>query len=226
MKQHKYLDILTVIFVVVLLLSNLIANNKFSQFGDFAFGSGIIFFPLSYLIGDVLTEVYGYSKSRRVIWIGFGAVVISVLAVQLILWLPPANGWLNQKAYETVLSNVPRTVFASIIAFWCGEFANSFTLAKMKLFTNGKFLWTRTIGSTIIGEGVDTLIFYPLAFGGLLAFPWTLIFKVMASNYFLKVMWEVIATPITYKIVAYLKRVEKENYFDSKTNFNPFVIEN
>lgn len=224
MKTYKYLDTLTVAFVVVLLLSNLIANNKFSQFGNFAFGSGIIFFPLSYLIGDVLTEVYGYSKSRRVIWIGFGAVIISVLAVQIILWLPPANGWLNQKAYETVLSNVPRTVFASILAFWCGEFANSYTLAKMKIVTNGKLLWTRTIGSTIVGEGVDTLIFYPLAFGGLIAFPWILIFKVMIANYALKVLWEVIATPVTYKVVAYLKRIEKEDYYDYKTEFSPFVV--
>ena len=223
MKQYKYLDIATVAFVVILLLSNLVANNKFSQIGNFAFGSGIIFFPVSYLLGDVLTEVYGYSKTRRVIWIGFSFMLISVLAIQIILWLPPANGWLNQSAYETVFKNAPRTVFSSILAFWAGEFANSFTLAKMKIITSGKYLWTRTIGSTIVGEGVDTLIFYPLAFGGLLSFPWHLIFSVMVANYCLKVLWEVIATPVTYKAVAYLKRVENEDYFDYKTDFSPFV---
>ena len=223
MKSYKYLDIATVSFVVVLLLSNFVANNKFSQIGSFAFGSGIIFFPASYLLGDILTEVYGYSKSRRVIWIGFGFMLLSTLVVQIILWLPSAQGWLNQKAYEAVFSNTGRTVFSSILAFWAGEFANSYTLAKMKIITSGKYLWTRTIGSTIVGEGVDTLIFYPLAFGGLLSFPWHLIFSVMLANYFLKVMWEVIATPVTYKVVAYLKKVENEDYYDTKTNFNPFV---
>lgn len=225
MKRYKYLDIATVVFVISLVLSNVVANNKFSQIGNFAFGSGIIFFPLSYLIGDILTEVYGYSRSRRVIWMGFGAVIFSAMAVQLILWMPPAGGWHNQRAYETVLGNVPRTVFSSVLAFWAGEFSNSYTMAKMKIFTSGKYLWTRTVGSTLIGEGVDTLIFYPLAFGGLANFPWSLIFSVMAANYFLKVMWEVIATPITYKIVVFLKKHEHEDYFDYKTNFSPFAVE-
>ncbi len=224
MKRYKYLDLITVVFVVVLLLSNLVANNKISQIKNFTFGSGIIFFPLSYLIGDILTEVYGYSKSRRVIWIGFGAMVLSIIAIQVILLLPPANGWNNQSAYETVFSNVPRTVIASMIAFWAGEFSNSFTLAKMKILTKGKSLWTRTIGSTVIGEAVDTLIFYPLAFAGLVSFPWHLIFKVMVANYLLKVLWEVIATPITYKIVSFLKKKEHEDFYDYKTDFNPFVL--
>lgn len=224
MKRYKYLDLITVIFVVVLLLSNLVANNKISQVQNFVFGSGIIFFPLSYLIGDILTEVYGYSKSRRVNWIGFGSMILSIIAIQIILFLPPADGWNNQSAYETVFSNVPRTVIASVIAFWAGEFSNSFTLAKMKILTKGQFLWTRTIGSTIIGEAVDTLIFYPLAFGGLASFPWHLIFKVMAANYTLKVLWEVIATPLTYKIVSFLKKKEHEDYYDYKTDFSPFVL--
>lgn len=224
MKRYKYLDLITVTFVVVLLLSNLVANNKISQIKNFTFGSGIIFFPISYLIGDILTEVYGYSKSRRVIWIGFGSMILSIIAIQVILFLPPANGWNNQRAYEVVFSNVPRTVIASMIAFWAGEFSNSFTMAKMKIYTKGKFLWTRTIGSTVIGEAVDTLIFYPLAFGGLTSFPWHLIFKVMAANYFLKVLWEVIATPFTYRIVSFLKKKEHEDYYDYRTNFSPFLL--
>jgi len=222
MKQYKYLDIATVIFVVSLLLSNLVTSNKFSQIGNFSFGSGVILFPVSYLIGDVLTEVYGYSKSRRVIWIGFITVIISVLIVQIILCMPPADNWPNQKAYETVFSNVPRTVCSSIFAYFVGEFANSYTLAKMKILTGGKYLWTRTIGSTTVGEGVDTLIFYPCAFLGI--FDPSLILKIMIANYTLKVLWEVIATPLTYKIVGFLKKKENEDYFDYKTNFSPFVL--
>ena len=224
MKKYKYFDIATVAFVVILLLSNFVANNKFAQIKGFAFGSGIIFFPASYLLGDILTEVYGYSSSRRVIWIGFGAMLFSVLAIQAILCLPPAEGWNNQSAYQAVFNNTPRTVFSSILAFWTGEFANSFTLAKMKILTKGKYLWTRTIGSTIVGEGVDTLIFYPLAFGGLVSFPWHLILSVMLANYILKVSWEILATPITYKTVAFLKKKENEDYYDYKTDFNPFTI--
>lgn len=225
MKKYKYLDIATVAFVVILLLSNFISNNKVAQIGNFVFGSGIIFFPASYLLGDILTEVYGYSKSRRVIWIGFAALLVSVVFIQIVLALPPAHDWPNQQAYEIVFSNTPRTVFSSIFAFWAGEFANSFILAKMKILTKGKHLWTRTIGSTVVGEGVDTLIFYPLAFGGLAAFPWHLIFSVMVANYVLKVCWEVLATPFTYKIVSYLKRKENEDYYDYKTDFNPFLLE-
>lgn len=224
MKQYKYLDICTVIFVVILLLSNFVAVNKASQIWGFTFGSGVVFFPISYLLGDILTEVYGYSRSRRVIWIGFGAMIFAVFFVSVILNLPPSHEWHNQAAYETVFSNTPRTVFSSILAFWAGEFTNSFTLAKMKIITGGKFLWTRTIGSTIVGEGVDTLIFYPLALGGLASFPWHLIFLVMLGNYTIKVLWEVIATPITYKVVAYLKRVENEDFYDYKTDFSPFSI--
>lgn len=224
MKQYKYLDICTVVFVVILLLSNFIAVNKASQLWGFTFGSGVVFFPISYLIGDILTEVYGYSCSRRVIWIGFGAMIFSVIFVYVILNLPPSPEWHNQGAYETVFANAPRTVFSSILAFWAGEFMNSFTLAKMKILTGGKYLWTRTIGSTIVGEGVDTLIFYPLALGGLPSFPWHLIFAVMIGNYIIKVLWEVIATPLTYKVVAYLKKTENEDYYDYKTDFSPFSM--
>lgn len=223
MKQYKYLDIAMVAFVVTLLLSNFISNSKVIHFGIFTSTAGIILFPLSYLLGDVLTEVYGYAKTRRVIWIGFGAIIISTVLVQLMIWMPPSPEWHNQKAFETIFGNAPRVVFASLFAFWCGEFANSFTLAKMKIFTKGKYLWSRTIGSTVVGEAVDSLVFYPLAFAGLVAFPWHLIFTIMASNYFLKVMWEVLITPFTYKIVSFLKKVENEDYYDTATDFNPFA---
>ena len=224
MKTYKYLDIFTVTFVVILLLSNFVAVNKASQVLGFTFGSGVVFFPISYLLGDILTEVYGYSRSRRIIWIGFSAMIFAVFFVYVILNLPPSPEWHNQKAYEAVFSNTPRTVASSILAFWAGEFTNSFTLAKMKIITKGKYLWTRTIGSTIVGEGIDTLIFYPLALSGLPGFPWHLIFSVMLGNYIIKVLWEVFATPVTYKVVGYLKRVENEDYYDYKTNFSPFVI--
>lgn len=224
-KRYKYLDIITVGFVTVLLISNLIANGKFAQIGNFVFGVGVILFPMSYLFGDILTEVYGYSKSRRVIWIGFCTLIIATIIVQIFLWLPPAEGWNKQDAYEKVLGNMPRIVICSMLAFWAGEFTNSFTLAKLKILTQGKHLWMRTIGSTIAGESVDSLIFYPLAFGGLESYPWHLILKVMIANYILKVLWEVIATPVTYKVVAYLKKVENEDYYDYDTNFSPFSHE-
>lgn len=224
MKNYKYLDIATVAFVVTLFLSIFIGNAKVSQVGGFTFISGVILFPFSYLLGDVLTEVYGYSKSRRVIWIGFIALIISTIFVQIMIWMPPAKVWPNQKIFEMIFGNAPRVVLSSLLAFWAGEFANSFTLAKMKILTGGKYLWIRTIGSTVVGEIVDTLIFYPLAFAGLSAFPWHLIFSIMLTNYTLKVLWEVIATPFTYKVVAFLKKQEHEDYYDYKTDFNPFVI--
>jgi len=212
-----------VAFVVILLLSNFVSNSKVIHFGIFTSTAGIILFPASYLLGDILTEVYGYAKSRRVIWVGFGALIISSILVQLMIWMPPSPEWHNQKAFETIFGNTPRVVFASMFAFWCGEFANSFTLAKMKILTKGKHLWSRTIGSTIVGEAVDSIVFYPVAFAGLATFSWHLIFTIMASNYFLKVMWEVVATPFTYKIVAYLKKKENEDYYDYETDFNPFA---
>lgn len=224
-KHYKYLDILTVLFVTVLLLSNLVTHNKVCRLGNYVFTSGIILFPLSYLLGDVLTEVYGYARSRRIIWIGFWSLIFSTTIVQIILLMPPADGWYNQRAYETVLGNVPRTVISSIIAFWAGEFTNSFVIAKMKIFTKGKYLFTRTIGSTVCGEAVDTLIFYPLAFYGLPSFPLELILKIMITNYTLKVLWEVFATPITYKVVEFLKKKENEDYYDYKTDFSPFHVD-
>ena len=225
MKSYKYLDIATVAFVITLFISNFIGNSKIIQFGNFTCTAGVILFPFSYLIGDILTEVYGYSKSRRVIWIGFVSLILSVIFVQIMIKLPPANNWHNQKIFEEIFSNSARIAFSSIIAYWAGEFANSFTLAKMKILTGGKYLWTRTIGSTIAGEAADSLIFYPLAFYGLASFSWDLIFSIMLSNYVIKVLWEIIATPFTYKAVGLLKKQEHEDYYDYKTNFSPFVID-
>ena len=225
MKNYKYLDIVTVGFVVTLFLSNFIGNAKVAQIGHSTFLAGVILFPFSYLLGDILTEVYGYSKSRRVIWLGFGALVISAILVQIMVIMPSPISWNNKAAFETIFSNSFRVVGCSMLAFWFGEFANSFTLAKMKIATKGKYLWTRTIGSTIVGEAVDTLVFYPLAFAGVAGFSFQLILAIMISNYILKVLWEVIATPFTYVVVAFLKKKEKEDHFDYKTNFSPFVIE-
>ena len=224
MKNYKYLDLATVAFVVALLLSNFAGNSKIAQVSNLSFTAGVILFPLSYLIGDILTEVYGYSKSRRVIWIGFGALTISVLFIEFMISLPPAKGWPNQKAYELIFSNSYRVAAASMFAFWIGEFVNSFVLAKMKILTKGKYLWTRTIGSTIVGQAVDSIVFYPLAFCGLSSFPWHLIYSVMVTNFVLKVLWEVLATPITYLVVDFLKKHEHEDFYDDKTDFNPFSI--
>jgi uncharacterized integral membrane protein (TIGR00697 family) len=212
-------------FVTVLLCSGIIGVQKVSAIGPFNFGTAIIFFPLSYIFGDILTEVYGYARSRRVIWAGFAALIFAALMSWIVVKMPAAPDWKGQQAYEMIFGNTPRIVCASLFAFWAGEFANSFVLAKMKVFTNGRWLWTRTIGSTIVGEGVDSTIFYPLAFLG--AEGWTnlLVFQVMITNYLLKVGVEVVATPITYRVVNFLKRVEKEDYFDRHTNFNPFTLE-
>lgn len=225
MKHYKYLDIATVGFVVTLFLSNFIGNSKVIQFGNFTSLAGVILFPFSYLLGDVLTEVYGYSKSRRVIWLGFGALIVSAILIQIMVMIPSPVSWQNKAAFETIFGNSLRVVACSMLAFWAGEFANSFTLAKMKIATRGKYLWTRTIGSTVVGEAVDTIVFYPLAFIGVAGFSFPLILSIMISNYVLKVSWEIIATPFTYTIVDFLKKKESEDYYDYKTNFNPFIID-
>lgn len=194
-------------------------------YGEFIFGAGVLFFPLSYLFGDILTEVYGYARSRRVIWTGFAALIFASLMSFVVINLPVARTMnpAAQAALEQVFGSTPRIVAASLIAFFAGEFANSFVLAKMKLATNGRFLWTRTIGSTVAGEAVDSLIFYPIAFLGV----WSTeqVLTVLWSNYLLKVVWEILATPFTYKIVGFLKRVEHEDYYDRNTDFNPFSLE-
>ncbi len=221
-KNFKYYDILMATFVCVLLCSNLIGASKVATVGGFTFGAGVLFFPISYIFGDVLTEVYGYARARKVVWAGFGAIIFASFMSWFILQLPPAAGWGHQAAFETVFSSTPRLVLGSLIAFFFGEFCNSYVLAKMKIITAGKMLWTRTVGSTIAGELVDSIIFYPIAFYGI--WPNELLIKVMISNYCIKVLWEIVNTPITYAIVNYLKKVEQEDYFDTKTNFTPFSL--
>jgi uncharacterized integral membrane protein (TIGR00697 family) len=209
-------------FVCVLLCSNLIGAAKVASLGGFSFGAGVLFFPISYIFGDVLTEVYGYARARRVVWAGFVAMAFASFMCWFVLALPPAPGWPHQAAYETVLGSTWRIVLGSLVAFFAGEFCNSYVLAKMKVWTEGRMLWTRTIGSTIVGEAVDTLIFYPIAFYG----NWSneLLLTVMLNNYLLKTGWEVAVTPVTYKVVGWLKRVENEDFYDYKTDFNPFIL--
>lgn len=228
-RSYRYYDLVMVAFVVILLCSNLIGPAKAAQLdfpliGAITFGAGTLFFPISYIFGDVMTEVYGYAYSRRVIWIGFAALAFASLMAYVIVALPPAPGWLNQQAYETAFGSTWRIAGASLIAFSCGEFVNSYVLAKMKIFTAGRWLWTRTIGSTIAGESVDSLIFYPLAFWNTGLIPNEIIPGLMLTQFVAKVGVEVCFTPITYKIVNFLKRKENEDWYDRDTEFNPFTL--
>jgi uncharacterized integral membrane protein (TIGR00697 family) len=223
----RYFDFVMAAFVTILLLSNVIGAGKravidLPLIGPWPFGAGILFFPVSYVLGDVLTEVYGYARARRCIWAGFAAMVFMVVMSLVVVALPPDRGWTGQTAYEQVFGQVPRIVLASICAFWAGEFANSFVLAKMKIMTRGRWLWTRTIGSTLVGEGVDSLIFYPLAFFGVAGWSNSQLLMVLLTQWALKVAWEVVLTPVTYMAVGFLKRREGIDVFDEKTNFSPF----
>lgn len=225
--HFRYYDFVMAAFVAIILLSNVLGAGKVAQVwlpgvGYWPFGAGILFFPISYIIGDVLTEVYGYGRARRVIWAGFGAVVFMAFMAWVVVELPPAPDWKNQAAYETIFGQVPRIVFASVIAFWAGEFVNSFVLAKMKILTRGKHLWTRTVGSTVAGQAVDSLIFYPLAFFGAEGWTNALVVKVLFTQWALKVGWEVLLTPVTYIVVGALKQAEGVDVFDEGTDFSPF----
>jgi uncharacterized integral membrane protein (TIGR00697 family) len=220
-KSFRYFDMLLGIFVAVLLISN-IASTKILILWKFTFDGGTILFPLSYIFGDVLTEVYGYQRSRRVIWTGFFSAFLMSLVLYIVQILPPAAGWPNQKAYESLLGFVPRIVAGSLIAYFAGEFSNSFILSRMKIVTKGKFLWMRTIGSTLVGEGIDTIIFCLVAFYGLL--PNRLLISVIISNYIFKCGVEILFTPITYLIVGFLKRKENEDHYDRGINYNPFTL--
>ncbi len=220
-KGYRYFDLVMAIFVAVLLISN-VASSKILDLGPFTFDGGTILFPISYIFGDILTEVYGYSRSRRVIWIGFGCAILMAVVFAIVGALPPAEGWRGQEAYMTILGQTPRIVFGSLIAYFAGEFSNSYILAKMKVFTQGRWLWTRTIGSTIVGEGVDTLLFVLIAFYGLYA-P-SLLLSIIISNYLFKTGFEALVTPLTYLVVNTLKRVENEDYYDVDTDFNPFRL--
>jgi len=217
--QYRFLETFIVIFVVILLISNLV-GAKIILLGGLIFGGGNLLFPFTYIFGDIFTEVYGYAGSRRAIWMGFFASILMALICAGVVALPPAPGFKEQHSYEVVLGVVPRMVAASLIAYLCGEFVNSFTLAKMKILTGGRFLWTRTIGSTITGQFVDTTTFMFLAFAGVYSIPEIL--KLSRDGYIFKVAYEILATPLTYWIVRRLKRAEGVDVYDVDTNFNPF----
>ncbi len=219
-RRFRYLDLLTIAFVVVLLISNLI-GPKICKFGPLRPSAAEFLFPFTYICGDVFTEVYGYGASRRAIWLGFFAMGLLALMGQLAVALPPAPEWHGQEAFATVFGLVPRFAVASLVAYWAGEFTNSYTLAKLKLLTGGRWLWTRTVGSTITGQAVDTAVVVLIAFGGNQP-PWMLL-RMVLSSYIIKVAVEVVATPLTYLVVGWLKRVEGVDAFDRKTNFNPFA---
>jgi queuosine precursor transporter len=228
-RRFRYYDFVMAAFVAILLLSNVIGAGKVASIdlpgiGPWPFGAGILFFPVSYVIGDVLTEVYGFARARRCIWTGFAALLFMAFMSWVVVALPPAADWKGQQAYEAVFGQVPRIVFASIAAFWAGEFANSVVLAKMKVWTDGRFLWTRTIGSTVVGQGVDSLIFYPLAFLGAVGWTDDLVLKVLVTQWVLKVSWEALLTPVTYAAVGFLKRREGFDVYDEETDFTPFSV--
>lgn len=219
-RHFRYYDLVMAAFVAILLLSNIIGASKLATVGGVTFGAGILFFPLSYVIGDVLTEVYGYARARRVIWTGFAALIFMAMMSWVVVAMPPADGWDGQAAYESVFGNAWRIVLASVTAFWAGEFVNSYVLARMKLWTEGKHLWSRTIGSTIFGQAFDSLLFYPIAFLGI----WSTqqVLTVMITNWLMKVAWEAALTPVTYIVVGTLKRREGVDVFDEDTDFTPF----
>lgn len=221
MKSFKYFDLIMAFFVAVLLISN-VASTKILEFGPFTFDGGTLLFPLSYIFGDILTEVYGYGRSRRVIWMGFGMTFLMAVVFIIVGALPAAAGWENQDAYMKILGLTPRIVAASLLAYFSGEFSNSYILAKMKVLTKGRWLWTRTIGSTVVGEAVDSVLFVLIAFAGVI--PVGLLLAVALSNYIFKTGIEVIFTPLTYKVVGFLKKRENEDYYDTDTKFNPFLI--
>jgi len=228
-RQFRHYEFVMVAFVVILVCSNLIGPAKIAQVdwplvGTLTFGAGVLFFPISYVFGDILTEVYGYARSRRVIWAGFAALAFASFMAWCVVALPPAPFWKNQQAYEIAFGSTWRISLASMIAYFCGEFVNSFILAKMKIMTEGRWLWTRTIGSTIFGEGVDSLIFYPLAFYGTGIIPDDKLPTVMLAQFVTKVVVEIVFTPVTYGIVGWLKRAEQEDHYDRDTRFTPFSL--
>jgi uncharacterized integral membrane protein (TIGR00697 family) len=228
-RTYRYYEFVMAAFVTVLICSNLIGPAKIAQvdlplIGMVSFGAGVLFFPISYVFGDVLTEVYGYARARRVIWAGFAGLAFAALMAAIVVALPPAPFWKNQAAYEVAFGTTWRIAAASMLAYFCGEFANSFVLAKMKILTAGRWLWTRTIGSTIIGEAVDSALFYPLAFYGSGIIPNDKLPQVMLVQFVVKVGVEVVFTPVTYKVVGFLKRAEQEDYYDRATDFNPFAL--
>lgn len=228
--RFRYFEYCMAAFVAILLLSNIIGASKPSYVTlpggtQWSFGAGVLFFPISYIFGDVLTEVYGYARARKVIWSGFAALIFASVMASVVVALPPAPFWKHQDAYQVAFGNAWRIVAASMTAYFCGEFVNSYVLAKMKIMTGGRWLWTRTIGSTIAGEAVDSSIFYPLAFYGTGIIPNDALPLVMVAQFVTKTLVEVVFTPVTYLVVGFLKRAEHEDYYDRGTDFNPFKIE-
>jgi len=241
-RHFRYFDYVMAAFVAILLLSNLIGAAKLTTVGGLTFGAGILFFPVSYVLGDVMTEVYGYANARRCVWAGFFALIFMAFMSFVVVAMPPSADWgcaqsadplfagllakadagtLCQSTYVSVFGSTWRIVLASLLAFWAGEFVNSFVLARMKVWTKGKHLWTRTIGSTIVGQAVDSAIFYPVAFLGV----WTSqsVAMVLVTNWAMKVAWEVLLTPATYAVVGWLKKREGVDVFDENVNFSPFA---
>jgi hypothetical protein len=228
-RNYRYFEFVMAAFVAVLLCSNLIGPAKAAQIelpliGPIVFGAGVLFFPISYIFGDILTEVYGYSRARRVIWAGFGALGFAALMASIIVALPPAPDWPNQSVYEIAFGNTWRIVVASMTAYFCGEFVNSFVLAKMKVWTNGRFMAGRFVASTVAGEAVDSAIFCPLAFLGSGIMPDSLVWQLTISQFVAKTFVEIAFLPITYRIVGFLKRAEHEDYYDRNTDFNPLKL--
>jgi queuosine precursor transporter len=228
-RSFRYYEFVMAAFVTVLICSNLIGPAKIAQLelpviGTFIIGAGALFFPISYVFGDILTEVYGYARARKVIWAGFAGLGFASLMAAVVVALPPAPFWQHQGAYEIAFGSTWRIVAASMFAYFCGEFVNSYVLARMKILTAGRWLWSRTIGSTIVGEAVDSALFYPLAFYGSGIIPDEKLPLVMLAQFVAKVAVEVVFTPVTYKVVGWLKRAEQEDYYDRNTDFNPFTL--
>jgi uncharacterized integral membrane protein (TIGR00697 family) len=226
-RQYRYFEFVMVAFVVVLICSNLIGPAKAAQInlpliGVVTFGAGVLFFPISFVFGDILTEVYGYSRARRVIWSGFAALIFAAVMAAVVVALPPAPNWPNQTVYEIAFGNTWRIALASMFAYFCGEFVNSYVLAKMKVATNGRFMGARFVGSTVAGEAVDSALFYPLAFYNSGIMPNELVFTLVVSQFIAKTLVEIAFLPLTYRIVNFLKRAEQEDYYDRDTDFNPF----
>jgi uncharacterized integral membrane protein (TIGR00697 family) len=221
MHAYKHLGLITASLVAVLLISN-IASTKIIQLGLFALDGGTFLFPLTYIFGDVLTEVYGYRVSRRVIYIGFFWLLVAALTFQVLVAIPPAPDWTLQESFAAILGQTPRLLLASLAGYWAGEFTNSYVLARMKVASGGRHLWARTIGSTLVGQAVDTSVFLTVAFLGVL--PNDLLLTIAASNYVFKVGIEVLFTPITVRVVRWLKQEEGVDVYDTDTDFNPFIL--
>lgn len=228
-RTYRYYDFIMTAFVAILICANLIGPAKASQvvipgWGPFTFSAGVLFFPVSYVFGDILTEVYGFARARRVIWAGFAALVFTAVMASVVVALPPAPGWPNQAAYEIAFGNLWRIVAASMIAYFCGEFVNSYVIARMKVATAGRYMGLRFVGSTLASEAVDSTLFYPLAFYGSGLMPNELVLTLMVSQFGLKTLVEIVMLPVTLSLVTFIKRAENEDYFDTSTNFTPFKL--